>query len=193
MFFIKKLILGLAAVILIYVGGNGTQSSNLLFQGGGFVGMIVGFVVLYIFAKMVWRAMGCLPVLLIICLIVGFILYAIGAFNNGVENVVPNVLNFLGAGRHTAAGSAVQANASAEPAVPEIVESSPAVPLLNENFDEVSPVVPEAAGSRTDVGSAGGSTGGASGTATDRIGKRVGASFKQSDRKIRRTGSTTFV
>ena len=50
MFFIKKLILGLAAVILIYVGGNGTQSSNLLFQGGGFVGMIVGFVVLYIFA-----------------------------------------------------------------------------------------------------------------------------------------------
>ena len=39
MFFIKKLILGLAAVILIYVGGNGTQSSNLLFQGGGFVGM----------------------------------------------------------------------------------------------------------------------------------------------------------
>ncbi len=151
MFFIKKLILGLAAVILIYVGGNGTQSSNLLFQGGGFVGMIVGFVVLYIFAKMVWRAMGCLPVLLIICLIVGFILYAIGAFNNGVENVVPNVLNFLGAGRHTAAGSAVQANASAEPAVPEIVESSPAVPLLNENFDEVSPVVPEAAAVPTSV------------------------------------------
>ena len=67
------------------------------------------------------------------------------------KNVVPNVLNFLGAGRHTATGSAVQANASAEPAVPEIVEPSPAVPLLNENFDEVSPVVPEAAAVPTSV------------------------------------------
>ena len=78
MFFIKKLFLGLAAVVLIYLGGSGTQSSNMLFQGGGFIGIIVGLVVLYIFGKMVWRAMGCLPVLLIISLIVGFILYAIG-------------------------------------------------------------------------------------------------------------------
>lgn len=38
----------------------------MLFQGGGFIGIIVGLVVLYIFGKMVWRAMGCLPVLLII-------------------------------------------------------------------------------------------------------------------------------
>ena len=76
MFFIKKLFLGLAAVVLIYLGGSGTQSSNMLFQGGGFIGIIVGLVVLYIFGKMVWRAMGCLPVLLIISLIVGFILYA---------------------------------------------------------------------------------------------------------------------
>ena len=83
MFFIKKLFLGLAAVVLIYLGGSGTQSSNMLFQGGGFIGIIVGLVVLYIFGKMVWRAMGCLPVLLIISLIVGFILYAIGAFNGG--------------------------------------------------------------------------------------------------------------
>ena len=79
MFFIKKLFLGLAAVVLIYLGGSGTQSSNMLFQGGGFIGIIVGLVVLYIFGKMVWRAMGCLPVLLIISLIVGFILYAIGS------------------------------------------------------------------------------------------------------------------
>ena len=85
MFFIKKLFLGLAAVVLIYLGGSGTQSSNMLFQGGGFIGIIVGLVVLYIFGKMVWRAMGCLPVLLIISLIVGFILYAIGAFNGGVD------------------------------------------------------------------------------------------------------------
>ena len=42
MFFIKKLFLGLAAVVLIYLGGSGTQSSNMLFQGGGFIGIIVG-------------------------------------------------------------------------------------------------------------------------------------------------------
>ena len=58
MFFIKKLFLGLAAVVLIYLGGSGTQSSNMLFQGGGFIGIIVGLVVLYIFGKMVWRAAG---------------------------------------------------------------------------------------------------------------------------------------
>ena len=56
MFFIKKLFLGLAAVVLIYLGGSGTQSSNMLFQGGGFIGIIVGLVVLYIFGKMVGRS-----------------------------------------------------------------------------------------------------------------------------------------
>ncbi len=135
MFFIKKLILGLAAVILIYLGGSGTQSSNLLFQGGGFIGIIVGFVVLYIFGKMVWRAMGCIPVLLIICLIVGFVLYAIGAFNGGVDKVIPNIRSFLGAGRSTAAVSEMQAAASAEPEVEKA--SSPTAPLLSENFDDV--------------------------------------------------------
>lgn len=99
MFFIKKLLLGLTAVILIFAGGSGTQSSNLMMQGGGFVGMVVGFVVLYLFAKMVWRAMGCLPSLLIICAVVGFVLYAIGAFSGGVENIIPNIKGFLGAER----------------------------------------------------------------------------------------------
>ena len=115
MFFIKKLFLGLAAVVLIYLGGSGTQSSNMLFQGGGFIGIIVGLVVLYIFGKMVWRAMGCLPVLLIISLIVGFILYAIGAFNGGVDKVVPNVMNFLGRGSNTFSSAENRAVASQAP------------------------------------------------------------------------------
>ncbi len=156
MFFIKKLILGLAAVILIYIGGSGTQSSNLLLQGGGFIGIIVGFVVLYLFGKMVWRAMGCLPVLLIICLIVGFILYAIGAFNGGINQVIPNVLNFMGAGHNTIGMSERQAAASAQvpatenkqqeqpalqPSSPDPSQPnnipSPTAPLLSENFDDV--------------------------------------------------------
>ena len=118
MFFIKKLLLGLAAVVLIYLGGSGTQSSNLLFQGGGIIGIIVGFVVLYLFGKMVWRAMGCIPVLLVICLIVGFVLYAIGAFNGGVGNVVPNVMNFLGISHSSVAGGSTVPAASARTEVP---------------------------------------------------------------------------
>lgn len=34
-----------------FIGGSGTQSSSLLLQGGGFIGLIIGLVVLYIFGK----------------------------------------------------------------------------------------------------------------------------------------------
>ena len=154
MFFIKKLLLGLAAVVLIYICGSGTQSSNLLFQGGGFIGIIVGFVVLYLFGKMVWRAMGCIPVLLVICLIVGFVLYAIGAFNGGVGNVVPNVMNFLGISHSSVAGGSTVPAASAtveEKTTPPAAETpaagtpSPAAPLLSENFDDIGSAAEELA------------------------------------------------
>ena len=98
MFFVKKLLLGLGALFLILLGGAGTQSQNLLLQGGGFLGLIIGLVVLYIFAKMAWRAMGCLPSLLVFVAIAIFVLYAIGAFRGGIGNVVYNVKNFLGQG-----------------------------------------------------------------------------------------------
>lgn len=42
MFFLKKVILGIAAFVFILWGGAGTQSNNLLLQGGGFIGLIVG-------------------------------------------------------------------------------------------------------------------------------------------------------
>ena len=147
MFFIKKLFLGLAAVVLIYLGGSGTQSSNMLFQGGGFIGIIVGLVVLYIFGKMVWRAMGCLPVLLIISLIVGFILYAIGAFNGGVDKVVPNVMNFLGRGSSAFSSAENRAVASQAPSSEDSQTAAPSssAPLLSENFDDVGAAVQETA------------------------------------------------
>ena len=84
MLFLKKFLLGLGALVLILVGGSGTQSSSLILQGGGFVGLIIGLVALYIFTKMAWRAMGCLPSFLVVIGIIVFILYAIGAFNNGI-------------------------------------------------------------------------------------------------------------
>ncbi|MBP3346935.1 MAG: thermonuclease family protein [Alphaproteobacteria bacterium] len=94
--FLKKIMLGFGALFLILAGGAGTQSSSTLLQGGGFFGLLIGLVILYLFARMAWRAMGCLPSALIIVGIIVFILYAIGAFNNGVGGIVPNVRSFLG-------------------------------------------------------------------------------------------------
>ena len=84
MLFVKKALLGFGALFLILLGGAGTQTQSTLLQGGGFLGLIIGLIVLYIFAKMAWRAMGCLPSLFLIAAIVVFIMYAIGAFSGGV-------------------------------------------------------------------------------------------------------------
>ena len=96
MMFLKKLLLGIGAFFLILIGGAGTQSSSTLLQGGGFLGLILGLVVLYIFAKMAWRAMGCLPSILVIVAIILFIMYAIGSFKGGVNNIIPNLKSFIG-------------------------------------------------------------------------------------------------
>ncbi len=96
MAFLKKTLTALGAFFLILWGGAGTQSNNMLLQGGGFIGLIIGLVVLYIFVKMAWRAMGCLPSLLIITGIFAFILYAIGGFSNGVTGIIPTMRAFLG-------------------------------------------------------------------------------------------------
>lgn len=77
-----------------FIGGSGTQSSSLLLQGGGFIGLIIGLVVLYIFGKMAWRAMGCLPSFLVVISIIAFILYAIGGFNNGIGGVGQSLRSF---------------------------------------------------------------------------------------------------
>ena len=78
--FFKKFFLGSVALSFILLGGSGTQSSNILFQGGGFIGLIIGLVALYLFAKMAWKAMGCLPSLIVIVGIICFVIYAIGGF-----------------------------------------------------------------------------------------------------------------
>lgn len=107
--FLKKTVFGFAALFFILLGGAGTQSDSTLLQGGGFIGLIIGLVVLYIFAKMAWRAMGCLPSLIIIIAVIFFILYAIGAFSGGVGNIENNLRTFLGQGVKTS--SQIIANA----------------------------------------------------------------------------------
>ncbi len=96
MFFLKKFMLCTGALFLIFLGGAGTQSTNALMQGGGMLGLVIGLIILYIFSKMAWRAMGCLPSLFAITAIVVFILYAIGGFNGGIDNVIPNLKSFIG-------------------------------------------------------------------------------------------------
>lgn len=129
--FIKKCIFGFAALFFILVGGAGTQSDSTLLQGGGFIGLIIGLIVLYIFAKMAWRAMGCLPSLLIIIAVVFFILYAIGAFTNGIGGVEQNIKTFLGQGVHTS--QEVVANTSAQDGTVNLVGEDQH-PILAENI-----------------------------------------------------------
>lgn len=131
MLFMKKLFLGLTALALIFIGGSGTQSSNLLMQGGGFVGIIVGFVVLYLFGKIVWRAMGCLPSLLIICGVIGFVLFAIGAFNDGGGNILTNIQSFLGQNKHSQGFSQQQGSAL------QLNDDDTGVPSISENFGDM--------------------------------------------------------
>ena len=94
--FLKKILTALGAFLLIFWGGAGTQSKSLMMQGGGFILFLIGLVVLYIFVKMAWRAMGCLPSFLIFSGIITFIIYAIGGFNNGITGVIPTLKSFLG-------------------------------------------------------------------------------------------------
>ena len=95
MSFFKKLFLGCFALGFILVGGSGTQSSNMLLQGGGFIGLILGLIALYLFTKMAWRAMGCLPSFIVIMSIVCFVIYAIGGFNDGIGGVIANLRTFV--------------------------------------------------------------------------------------------------
>ena len=109
--FLKKIVFGITACILILWGGAGTQSSSILMQGGGFIGLIIGLVVLYLFLRMAWRAVGCLPSLLIFLGIAVFILYAIGAFRDGPSGILRNLKGFLG--QSTMSGVSEQASADA--------------------------------------------------------------------------------
>ena len=109
MVFLKRVLLVFGALFLILLGGAGTRSSSVLMQGGGFLGLIIGLVVLYVFAKMAWRAMGCLPSLFLITAIILFILYAIGAFSDGLGGVGKNVKSFLGQGMASSQSSMASA------------------------------------------------------------------------------------
>ena len=91
----KKIIIALVVLVIIAVG-NICISGNLGFSSGsGFLGLIVAAVVVYVFFKLMLKAVGCLPSLLILLGIIFFTLYTIGAFKGGSKEVIPNIKNFL--------------------------------------------------------------------------------------------------
>lgn len=136
MFFLKKILLGFGALFLILLGGAGTQSQNTLLQGGGFLGLIIGLIVLYLFAKMAWRAMGCLPSIFLILAIIVFIVYAIGGFNNGIGNVGNNLKSFIG--QSAVSNQSRQASASQANVINLLSEEQYNAPI-SESFSAPSP------------------------------------------------------
>lgn len=124
--FLKKAVFGFMALFFILVGGAGTQSDSMLLQGGGFLGLIIGLIVLYIFAKMAWRAIGCLPSLFVMLAVIFFILYAIGAFSDGIGGIGQNIKTFLGQGVKTS--QEIVANAETE-----VIEAEGTVNLIGED------------------------------------------------------------
>ena len=116
---IKRFIYGGTALVFILMGGFGTQSNSMILQCGGFIGLVIGLVILYIFGKMAWRAMGCLPSFLVIILIALFVLYAIGGFNGGVGNIGQNIQSFFGQSSESYDENIVNANMSVEQEQPQ--------------------------------------------------------------------------
>lgn len=108
MAFLKRIFIGLGVLGLIYAGGSGTQSSSLFMQGLGFFGLLIGLIILYIFGRMVWKGLGCVPSLLILSAIVIFMMYTLGLFNNGILGVGKAVGNFIGYQSDSAESSMVR-------------------------------------------------------------------------------------
>ena len=78
MYFLKKVLLGLGLLVLIYGGSTGTQSSSLFVQGMSFIGLLIVFIILFVFARMLIRGLGCLPSLLIMLCVGLFMMYTLG-------------------------------------------------------------------------------------------------------------------
>ncbi|MBO7556022.1 MAG: hypothetical protein J6T72_01325 [Alphaproteobacteria bacterium] len=93
----KKLIL-VIIILALYVAGNiDGQANIILAQGGNLLVLLLGLIIIYIFFKLIFKAMGCLPSLIIVCGVIFFILYTLGTLNDGIKEVVPNLQQFFGA------------------------------------------------------------------------------------------------
>lgn len=136
MLLFKRFFLGSLALSFIFFGGSGTQSSSVIGQATGIVGILVGLVVLYVFLKMAWRAMGCLPSFIIFSVVALFLLYALGVFNSGIENIGENISKLVGSKDNSAVARSILV--SDEKVVFENIKpkNSPSKPDEEYIFDE---------------------------------------------------------
>lgn len=97
MSFIKKLILVVIGMGIVAFGGAGVKEQGNAFANmGGFFSLILGGIILFIFAKMAWRAVGCLVSGGVIIAVLAFMLYAAGLFSNGIANAPDKVKEIIG-------------------------------------------------------------------------------------------------
>lgn len=89
--FLIKFLLFFGFVVLMYYGGAGTQSDSTFLQGFGFVGVLGAFVILFIFLKIMWRAVGFLMGFAILGAIVLFILYSLGIVGGGNNHKIAEI------------------------------------------------------------------------------------------------------
>lgn len=136
MFFLKKVLLGFGFVLLFF-SGSCTQSNGLFMQGMGFAGLLIGLVILYVFGRMVWKGLGCLPSFLILAAIMVFMMYALGMFNHGLDGIGESIVKFIG---YNPEKKAAPAATTEKQAAPEEIK-----PTFSEEFPEPESIKEESA------------------------------------------------
>ncbi len=79
------------AVSAISMGGAGIQSSSSLMQGGGFVFLLIGAVIMFFIARIVWRSVGCLVTCVFLAVVLYFVISSTGLLNGGIEGLVSKI------------------------------------------------------------------------------------------------------
>ena len=57
-------------------------------QGGGFVSLLVGAIIMFFIARIVWRSVGCLVTSVFLVVVLYFVASSSGLLNNGVGGLV---------------------------------------------------------------------------------------------------------
>ena len=92
---------------------------------------------------MAWRAMGCIPSILVLLLITVFVLYAIGVFNDGAGGVGENIKSFFGFGREEGAEIVAAPNVSQEIKIEQKEDQKEDSGVLNLIGDDKYPIITE--------------------------------------------------
>ena len=138
---LKKIFLGIAILVMLYMGSSGAQSSSLFMQALSFILLLVTVGVIYVFLKMVLKGLGCLPSILIMGGIAFFMMYTFGMFSDGVAGSGEKFLKFIGRNTAVSAGEMNQDLQTVPAEVnPQDIEPSgngQNNPNLFESFDDV--------------------------------------------------------